>query len=237
MGKFRTKYVSPIGLATYKSRRRCRDLMNHRGAWTQIRVNRFARRPIRIVVGASGDSFSGWITTEKFFFDITDRRSTSALIGGAKVRSFLLEHVLEHLSYEHATEAIKNLLRYVAAGGTIRIAVPDGNHPDEKYRRLVGVGGPDDHLHLWTSADAVVLARESKCALEMVEYFTEGGQFVSTHLSDSETIAEDRGLVSRSAKNSWSRADSKDYGPFGYTSLIFDLVADPLTTSGTATDL
>jgi predicted SAM-dependent methyltransferase len=189
------------------------------------------------VVGASGDSFSGWITTEKYFFDITDRRSTSALIGGAKVRSFLLEHVLEHLSYEDATEAIKNLVRCVAAGGTIRIAVPDGNHPDENYRTLVGVDGPDDHLHLWTLADAVDLARQSKCAIEMVEHFTEGGQFVSTHLSDSETIARDRGLVARSVKNSGSRADSKDYGPFGYTSLIFDLVADPPATSGTATDL
>jgi len=237
MGNLRTSYLSPIGLAIYKARRRSRDLMNHRSAWTQIRVNRFARRPIRIVVGASGDSYTGWITTEKYFFDITDGRSTSALIGGAKVRSFLLEHVLEHLSYEDATEAIKNLLQCVTVGGTIRIAVPDGNHPDENYRRLVGVDGPDDHLHLWTLADAIDLARQSKCAIEMVEYFTERGQFVSTRLSDSETIARERGVVSRSAKNSWSRADSIDYGPHGYTSLIFDLVAEPLATSDTATDL
>jgi len=228
----RRRLISPVGLLVYKSRVRLRKRKTHARAWLQVRYRRFLAQPIRLVIGASGDRYSGWVTTEQDFFDLTDPKSLRRFIGGAKVQAFLLEHVLEHLTYEEATRAVERLLNFQTSHGTIRIAVPDGNHPSSRYQEVAGIDGPDGHLHLWTLADAERLASNVRCVMDAIEYFTVEGDFASRFVDNDRVLSDERGLVSRSAINSEQRADHDDFAPFGYTSLIFDLIHGPEADSG-----
>ena len=86
--------------------------------------------------------------------DRSDR--ISAYIAGRKnsISNILAEHVFEHLDFQQGVIAINNCYEYLEVGGSIRIAVPDGNFPNEDYIKYVkpnGTGlGAMDHKILYT---------------------------------------------------------------------------------------
>lgn len=52
---------------------------------------------------------------------------------GPKATHFLAEHIWQHLDDFSAVQGIKNCKTFLIPAGRLRIAVPDGNHPDPVY--------------------------------------------------------------------------------------------------------
>jgi predicted SAM-dependent methyltransferase len=128
----------------------------------------------------------------------------------------LAEHVVEHWTTDELAAFCAAVGPRLAPDGFVRLAVPDGNHPDPAYREAVRPGGSgagaDDHKVLYTAASLREALDRAGFACDVVECFSEGGTF-----QRSEWDAAD-GLVRRSA-----RFDPRNAGePLAYTSLIVD---------------
>ena len=176
------------------------------------------RRATRIVIGASGTSYPGWLSTDRDSLDISRRESFASYWRPGSRSIFLAEHVWEHLSPDQAKIANRNCFEFLRPGGRLRIAVPDGLHPDPSYIDYVRPGGSgsgsDDHKILY---DFKILGRQLQEAgfeIELLEYWDDEREF---HFQD------------------WSSADghivrSKRYDPrnqngvLAYTSLIVDAI-------------
>lgn len=73
------------------------------------------------------------------------------------VDAILAEHVWEHLDCFGAIMAAQNCFKYLKPGGYMRVAVPDGWHPDKDYIDCVKPGGweagsKDHHVLYHTEA-------------------------------------------------------------------------------------
>lgn len=133
--------------------------------------------PVKLIVGAKGDRYPGWLSSEKSYFDITKASdwekyfnvsvpvTTSEQIGtrmeevdGVKqevkyqldvpeeqieyrrmqvIKNILADHVIHELNYDDAVKAMRFAHKYLTPGGRIRIAVPDADHKDERFVKLM----------------------------------------------------------------------------------------------------
>ena len=204
------------------------ELLNMRGlvrkarAAVELRIAKYqlwkatAATPLRIVVGASGVVDSGWTKTEQTYLDLLKPDDWERYFNPGQIDAILAEHVWEHLTVDQGIMAARTCLRYLRPGGYLRIAVPDGNHPDPGYISGVKPGGlgpgADDHkvLYDYKSLSRTISAVGLK--VEPLEYFDENGRFVFNPWN-----ARD-GMIHRSA-----RYDERNHdGKLNYTSLIID---------------
>ncbi len=168
------------------------------------------------MVGAGSVSESGWIPTDLDTLDLTDAKDWKRLFQPDSIKAIFAEHVWEHLSPADARTATAYCFRYLKPGGHLRIAVPDGFHPDPAYQTYVkpnGTGpGADDHKVLYTHVLLEALLQQEGFTVQALEYFDEKGIF------HQEPWTEEYGTVQRSA-----RLDARNQnGELNYTSLIFD---------------
>ena len=168
------------------------------------------------MLGAGGTVDAGWISTDIDTLDISSRRAWRRLFAPASIDALLAEHVWEHLDRETAHEAARLCFEFLRRGGYLRVAVPDGLHPDPAYREWVrpgGIGpGADDHKVLYDYRSLEKVFADCGFRVEMLEHFDEGGRFVSSHW-DAE-----RGMIHRS-----KRFDKRNTsGALNYTSIIVD---------------
>jgi predicted SAM-dependent methyltransferase len=96
-------------------------------------------------------------------------------------------------------------------GGYIRVAVPDGLHPDPSYREYIkpggAAGGPvGGHLVAYTYKDLVSVFESAGFATQLLEYHDESGKF---HVE--EWNAAD-GMIHRSVR----------FDPRGAVSIVLD---------------
>jgi predicted SAM-dependent methyltransferase len=190
--------------------------------WREARELRQALRnnrgPLRIVIGASGSAYAGWIATEYPVVDVADARSLARFFSPASVSAILAEHVWEHLTPRQAEDAARNCYALLAPRGYLRIAVPDGAHPDPayvEYARPGGSGpGSEDHKVLYTHDTLCGLLKSAGFETQLLEWFDEQRRFHYVEWNP------DSGRVSRS-----SRFDERNTAnPTAYTSLIVDAV-------------
>jgi predicted SAM-dependent methyltransferase len=102
--------------------------------------------------------------------------------------------------------------QYLKAGGRLRIAVPDANHPDPAYLKMV-LPPADDHRSTWTVESLSALLVSCGFRVEPLEYYS------ANHELTALPVAPLQGPVSRSIQR-------KDIVPLisGYSSLIVDAV-------------
>lgn len=137
----------------------------------------------RIVIGSAGRHDSGWVPTDKEFLDLLKPADWDRFFLPGSVDAMLAEHVWEHLRPEDALPAAQTCFRYLKPGGYLRIAVPDGLHPDPTYIEWVKVGGAspgqlaNDHKVLYTHKTLRELFERSGFRVELYEYFDEAGRF------------------------------------------------------------
>ena len=171
----------------------------------------------RVVLGAGQTDFPGWEATDREVVDVACRDDFARLWAPGSRRLFLAEHVWEHLPAEAAAAGLRNCREFLAPGGCLRIAVPDGFHPDPEYIEHVRPGGTgagaDDHHALYTVDSLSKLVREAGLTSEPVEYWDAAGTFHSNY-------TDDRGRISRCLANDARNADGKP----NYSSLIIDCV-------------
>lgn len=171
---------------------------------------------LKIIIGAGGTKYTGWISTDYPALDITDEKSWSILFKDRKIEALLAEHVVEHLSDENLSAAISNFYKYLKPSGCIRIAVPDGFHPNREYIKRVMPGGTglgsDDHKHLFNYKSLPSKFETAGFHIELLEWFDEKGRF------NFNKWDPDKGMVNRSLHNDERNKKTE----FAYTSLIFD---------------
>ncbi len=175
-----------------------------------------AGRPVKIVIGAGQTRYDGWIATDTPAFDVRRREDWARLFPPQSIDRLLAEHVFEHLTRAEFTEFLLCARGYLSASGRIRIAVPDGNHPDSDYIERVRPGGSGagaaDHKVLYTSDLMADLLRGQGYHYELLEHFDARGRFHRRPWN-----AED-GYVGRSAEHDRRNKD----GQLRFTSLIID---------------
>jgi predicted SAM-dependent methyltransferase len=180
----------------------------------------------KIILGAAQTHFPGWISTDYPTVDITRRESMSRHFKAGAVSAFLAEHIWGHLTPEQAATAFRNCYEALVSGGYLRMAVPDGLHPDPVYIERVKPGGSglgsDDHRVLYTYETLSSLLEAAGFKIKLLEYFDENGKF---HYSE---WSSDVGMITRS-----NRFDkSNTIKPNAYTSLIVDALKSSCQNPG-----
>lgn len=190
---------------------------NTQAQFRRMKIRKMGKQPIiKLMVGAGDKVQPGWISAVKQDLDILNENDWQRYFKPAAIDNILAEHVWEHLTPEEGRLGIEMCYRYLKRGGRLRLAVPDGNHPNPEYIEHVRPGGSglgaDDHKILYT-VDIMRKAMESAgFRVVPLEYYDEDGVF---HAVDWDP--ED-GKVNRSL-----RFDSRNAnGQIGYTSLIVD---------------
>ena len=180
-------------------------------------LNRAAlKQSAKVIVGAGKTKHDGWASAEIFEVNITDRNDFANYWSPNSRECFLAEHVWEHLTAEEGQTAANLCFEFLAPGGRLRIAVPDGNSPDPEYIEYVRVGGTglgaDDHKVLYTVESMGEMFKKSGFEVHPVEYFDVQGQFHQNEWDEKD------GYISRCRKN-----DSRNTPELlKYTSLIVD---------------
>ena len=173
------------------------------------------KRP-RIIVGASGRTDQGWIPTEIDTFNLLNSADWDRYFRPDSIDAMLAEHVWEHLTGHEALVAASMCFKYLTPRGYVRVAVPDGLHPDPEYLDNVRVGGSGpgakDHKVLYTHGTLKRVFESAGFQVELYEYFDESGNF---HFCDWDP---GDGMIARSRRFDTRNQDGK----LNYTSIVID---------------
>lgn len=189
------------------------------------RLKALAAEPRRkIVIGSSGTAFDGWVSTDRQVIDLTRESTWWEYFPADSLDAILAEHVWEHLTADQAVAAARTCYRFLKPGGYLRVAVPDGFHPDPQYVAGVRPGGSgagaDDHKVLYNHESFAAVFASVGFTVRLHEHFDRNGQFHSADWSPAD------GMIQRS-----KRYDSRNEGGrLVYTSVILDAVK-PGTTA------
>jgi predicted SAM-dependent methyltransferase len=180
--------------------------------------NSLSLSPRKIVLGASATFDPGWIPTEIEALNLLREQDWERFFQPGSIDALLAEHVWEHLTEKEALQGARLCLRFLKPGGYLRVAVPDGNHPDSEYLGWVkpggGGAGAEDHKILYTYRSLGSLFERAGFTIRLYEYFDEDGRF---HFSD---WAPEDGMIHRS-----KRFDKRNRGgKLAYTSIVLDAV-------------
>ncbi|MFL5548065.1 MAG: class I SAM-dependent methyltransferase, partial [Gemmatimonadales bacterium] len=97
----------------------------------------------RVVIGAWSRFDRGWIPTQREFLDLTKPEDWQRFFQPNSVEAMLAEHVWEHLTPAEGLAAARTCYTYLKPGGYLRVAVPDGLHPDPEYIETVKAGAQE----------------------------------------------------------------------------------------------
>ena len=211
------KIFRPIYAPLFRRYRRRADILSdQRRIREAVSSGLESGRPIRIILGAGKTRYEGWIPTDIPAFDVLVSRHWQLLFPPESIDRMLAEHVFEHLTTAQFGDFLEFAKSHLSQAGRIRIAVPDGHHPDSSYIARVRPGGSgegaDDHKVLYTFELIGGLLSENGYQYQLLEHFDAAGQF-----NRHEWSAED-GFISRSAEHDRRNGG----GQLNYTSLIVD---------------
>lgn len=176
------------------------------------------RNPIKIVIGSGQRYTDGWVPTEQHFLDLLKVKTWTKHFEKNGIDGLLAEHVWEHLTPEQGKIAAQTCYTFLKKGGHLRVAVPDGFHPNSEYIDYVKPGGhgagADDHKVLYNYKSFRTLFTENGFEVKLLEYFDENGKFQNT----SWDLCD--GYIHRSIRYDERNQD----GNPNYTSLILDAI-------------
>jgi len=185
-------------------------------ALARIRIP--AGKPLRIIVGSAAIPQNGWLATDIDVLDVTRQDDWERLFTPGSLQAILAEHVWEHLTLDDARRAVTNCFYFLRPGGYLRMAVPDGLHPDPAYIDMVRPGGcgegASDHKVLFTYRTLEALLADAGLSVVHYEHFDEEGKF---HFRPWQ--AED-GVVRRSLRFDPRNTDRQPH----FTSIVLDAV-------------
>ena len=182
----------------------------------QLKNRILQANPLKVVIGG-GDIMhdASWIVTNQEEIDAELKDDFEYFFESKNADNFFASHVFEHL--KDVESAVINLYNSLKIGGKLRIAVPDGYFPDEKYINEVKVGGmgagSDDHKYLFNIDSLSEILTKYGFKVEPIEYWKDG-KFYKKDWSAND------GFVGRSAE-----FDERNInGELKYTSLIIDAI-------------
>jgi predicted SAM-dependent methyltransferase len=132
------------------------------------------------------------------------------------IDAILAEHVWEHLTLEEGLVAAKQCYQYLKPGGYLRMAVPDGFHPDPEYIEKVKINGIDpgseDHKVLYNHKTLSNIFEKAGFKVDLLEYFDSNKEFHGVNWD------EGKGMILRSKKHDKRNKN----GILKYTSIVLD---------------
>jgi predicted SAM-dependent methyltransferase len=184
---------------TIRAVRRMRRRYYSRFGQYHLQKNLAKSKRKRVVIGAWSRYDAGWIPTQREFLDLTKPSHWERSFQPDSVDALLAEHVWEHLTPEEGLAAARTCYRYLRPGGYLRVAVPDGLHPDPEYIETVKAGAPGvdtragekrpeaattslhgnaaNHKALYSYRTLKELFESAGFQVKLYEYFDEGGTF------------------------------------------------------------
>lgn len=175
-------------------------------------------KKIKLVVGSSGLYEKDWIPSEYYFLNLLKEQDWFIYFKENQIDNILSEHVWEHLTLKDGEIAAKTCFKFLKSGGRLRVAVPDGFHPNEEYINYVKPGGygagAHDHKILYNYHSFSKVFSDAGFKVNLLEYFDESGYFNSVDWS------KDEGYIHRSIRYDERNVDKMP----NYTSLIIDAV-------------
>ena len=174
--------------------------------------------PIQIIIGAGGvRPDPEWIATDVQYLDLLKEQDWERGFGEHRINAILAEHVWEHLTAADGKAGAAMCYKYLKAGGYLRIAVPEMNHPDPNYHEFVRPGGPgpgaDDHKILYSYDTLRDMLQSIGFKVDLLEYYDENQNF---HKNAWDLT---KGRVSRRQGKTEKNSDGSI---LHYTSLIVD---------------
>ena len=132
---------------------------------------------MKIIVGAGGKTQDGWRATEQSELDLLHEVDFVRMLNGALgFEAILVEHCVEHLTIDEIPVALANCFKYLSPNGRLRIAVPDGLHPNPDY--IEHVSPPNDgHKILLNYRLLSRLMRQAGFEVNLLEWWNEDGGF------------------------------------------------------------
>ena len=157
-----------------------------------------------------------WYATDIHTLNITNEREWKKLLYSHRIDNIMAEHVWEHLTDADMELANNVCFKYLKKHGVLRLAVPDGYHPDKEYIEYVKPGGTgagaDDHKILLNYNIMKERLEKAGFAVKLLEYWDEQGNFHFTDWTD------EGGHIIRSKRYDLRNKN----GILNYTSLIVD---------------
>jgi predicted SAM-dependent methyltransferase len=157
-------------------------------------------QPVKVIIGSGYTHYKGWIHTDIDTFNILKKDNWNKYFQPDRI------------------DRLQLCFTYLKPGGALRIAIPDGFHPDPAYIEKVRPGGTgdgaDDHKVLYNYKLLTQWLQEVGFEVNLLEYFDENGKFQKRPWSS------EQGYIKRSADNDSRNAGGK----LVYTSLIVDAV-------------
>ena len=139
---------------------------------------------MKIIIGAGGTSYDGWIPTQESELNLLNRSDFERQFEEESIDAILAEHVWEHMSEQEGIQAARNCYDFLKSGGYIRCAVPDKNFRSEWYQNMVQVGGPGPKDHPAYTHKVVydylalkAVFEQAGFVVELLEYCDENGAF------------------------------------------------------------
>jgi len=171
---------------------------------------------LRLVLGAESVFDSGWIPTDIEYLNFLNEKHWKRYFKKNSIDAILAEHVWEHLTTENGLIAAQQCFQYLRPGGYLRVAVPDGYHPDPKYIEWVRPGGVGsfsyDHKVLYNYETFRDLFKRAGFNVNLLEYFDQEGKFHFVEWNPGD------GTIHRSRRYDKRNNDGK----LQYTSIILD---------------
>ena len=176
------------------------------------------KEPIRIILGAGGvRPAAGWLATNVQFLNLLIEDQWRKTFGEHRLDNIFAEHVWEHLTPPDGKAGAARCFAYLKSGGRLRMAVPDGNHPDPDYIEFVRPGGPGpgsyDHKVLYTYDVLRSMLESVGFKVDLLEYYDAEHNF---HHAAWDPV---HGRVARC--HGWTEKKA-DGSTMQYTSLIVD---------------
>ena len=181
-----------------------------------------SKNNVNLILGAALTKQKGWFSTNEEWFNIVQKTHWERLFNSKKrVKRVLAEHVFEHLTLDEMRKALNLIYKNMVYGGSLRIAVPDGNNPNQEYRNHCGINGigadASDHKQFITFELLSHEVEKIGFKFKLKEGYMQNNKLIS------EKINFELGTVMRSRRNKnniefkegWSFHDAN-------TSLIID---------------
>jgi len=219
MKSFLKKILPNYILTKYREIRFFIEYLNFKTNIQKLRKN---NKKIFIIVGAGPTKYKGWLSTNYPWFDLLKLETFKKYFKSREVEKILAEHVFEHLTEDEAIRSAKFIYEHLLPQGSLRIAVPDGNHPDPDYRKHCGIGGigadASDHKQFITMEKLVDILENAGFKVEPQEGYRSDGSLLRKN------IDEGKGFIQRSRSNAQMNSN-ESVGwvfPDSNTSLIVD---------------
>lgn len=180
---------------------------------------------VNLILGAALTKQKGWFSTNEEWLNIVKQSHWERLFNSKKQRvsKVLVEHVFEHLTLEEMRNALNLIYKNMVYGGSLRIAVPDGNNPNEEYRNHCGINGigadASDHKQFITFELLSNEAEKIGFKCNLIEGYQKNKKLISKSLNRNLGDV----IRSRSNKNIIQPKDGWGF-PDANSSLIVDCI-------------